>query len=85
MGSCTNQINRIEFNQVQVFEEKGKPEYQGNLSEQRREENQQTQPIYDTEAGNRAQATLVGDKCSYHYTTSAFIGQRSVMELIADS
>ena len=33
MGSCTNQINKM-----QVFDERGKPEYPGkNLSEQRRE------------------------------------------------
>ena len=36
---------QIKLNQMQVFEERGKPEDLGkNLSEQRREENQQTQP-----------------------------------------
>ena len=38
VGSCTNQINQIKFNQMQVFEERGKLEYRGkNLSELRRE------------------------------------------------
>ena len=38
MGLCTNQINQIKFNEMQVVEERGKPEYSGkNLSEQRRE------------------------------------------------
>ena len=51
---------------MQVFQEKGKPEYPGeNLSEQR--ENQQTQPTYDAESENRTRATLVGGECSHHY------------------
>ena len=29
-----------------------------------REENQQTQPTYDAESGNRTRATLVGGECS---------------------
>ena len=37
-----------------------------NLSEQRREENQQTQPSYDTEVENRTRATLVRGECSHH-------------------
>ena len=37
---------QIKFNQRQVFEERGKPEYPGKTS-QSREENQQTQPTYD--------------------------------------
>ena len=31
-----------------------------------RVENQQTQPTYDAESGNRTQATLVGGECSHH-------------------
>ena len=30
------------------------------------ENQQQTQPTYDAESGNRTQATLVGDECSHH-------------------
>jgi len=51
---------------MQVFEERGKPEYLGkNLSELRRE------PTYDTEVGNRTRVTLVGGECSHHYVTTA--------------
>ena len=31
-----------------------------------RVENQQTQPTYDAESGNRTRATLVGGECSHH-------------------
>ena len=34
---------------------------------QGREENQQTLPTYDSEVGNRTQATVVGGECSHHY------------------
>ena len=38
-----NQIDRIKFNQMQVFQERGKPEYPGKyLSEQRRESTNST-------------------------------------------
>ena len=30
------------------------------------ENQQQTQPTYDVESGNRTRATLVGGKCSHH-------------------
>ena len=56
MGSCTNQINQIRFDEMLVFEERGKPEY----PPQSIEENQQTQPTFDSESGNRTRATLVG-------------------------
>ena len=55
---------------MQVFEEKGKPQYPGKTS-QSREESQQTPPTYDTKSGNRTRATLVGGKCSHHYATTA--------------
>ena len=38
---------------------------------QSREENQQTQPTYDTESGNWTRATLVGGECSHHYAKTA--------------
>ena len=48
-------------------------EERGNRSTRRktsrcRVENQQTQPAYDAEYGNRTRATLVGGECSHHYT-----------------
>ena len=71
-GHCKLKLIQIKFNQMQVFEERGKPEYPGkNLSEQRREENQQTQPTYDSESGNRTRTTLMGGESSHHYATTA--------------
>ena len=35
-------------------------------SRSKNEKQQQTQPTYDTESGNRSRATLVGDECSHH-------------------
>ena len=50
---------------VLVFEERGKPKHlEKNLSEQE-ENQQQTQPTYDTRTGNRTQATLVEGGCSH--------------------
>ena len=46
-----------------VLEERGKPEY-GRKTSRSRVENQQTQPTYDAESGNRTRATLVGGECS---------------------
>ena len=43
---------------------------QGKIA-QNREENQQTQPKYHAESGNRTWATLVGGECSHHYHTTA--------------
>ena len=54
---------------VLVFEERGKLEYpEKNLSEQG-ENQQQTQPTYDAESGNRTWATLVVGKHSHHCTS----------------
>ena len=54
-----------------VFEERGKPECpEKNLSEQG-ENQQKTQPAYDTGSGNRTQATLVGGERSHHCATPA--------------
>ena len=53
-----------------VFEERGKPEYPEKTS-RCRVENQQTQPTYDAESGNRTRATLVGGECSHHYAILA--------------
>ena len=43
-----------------VFAEGGKPEYPEKNPRSRDENQQQTQPTYDTETGNRTWATLVG-------------------------
>ena len=43
----------------------GKPEYPEKASRSKDENQQQTQPTYDAESGNRARATLVGGKCSH--------------------
>ena len=53
-----------------VFEEMGKQEYPEKTS-RCRVENQQTQPTYDAESGNRTRATLVEGECSHHCATPA--------------
>ena len=56
---------------MQVFKERGKPEYLGkNLSEQSRGLTKST-PIMMPGLGNQTRATLVGGRCSLHYTTTA--------------
>ena len=49
-----------------VFVEGGKPEYPEKNPRRMDENQQQTQPTYDAESGNRTRATLVGDECSHH-------------------
>ena len=57
-------------NQMLVFDERGKPEYQEeNLSWQSRELTNSI--IYDTECANRTRASLVESKCSHHYANPA--------------
>ena len=50
-----------------------------------REENQQqTQPTYDAETGNRTQATLVGGECSHHCAIPAPLNmKRSALGYLA--
>ena len=48
-----------------VFWGEGKPEYTEKTS-RCRVENQQTQPTYDAEPGNRTRTTWVGSECSHH-------------------
>ena len=52
-----------------VFEQRGKPE--GKTSRSREENQQQTQPTYDVESGNRTRATLVEGECSHHCAIAA--------------
>ena len=52
-----------------VFEERRKLEYPEKNLSSREENQQQTLPTYGVESENRSRATLVGGKCSHHYTT----------------
>ena len=47
-----------------VFAEGGKQKYPEKNPRSRDENQQQTQPTYDAETGNRTWATLVGGECS---------------------
>ena len=49
-----------------VFAEGGKLEHPEKNPQSRDENQQQTQPTYDAETGNRTRAALVGGECSYH-------------------
>ena len=48
------------------FMEGGKPEDPEKNPRSKDENQQQTQPTYDTGAGNRTRATLVEGECSHH-------------------
>ena len=50
--------------EILVFAEGGKAENPEKNPRSRDENQQQTQPTYDAESGNRTRATLVGGKCS---------------------
>ena len=69
-GHCKLKFIQIKFIQMQVFEEGESRSTLGKTSRSR-EEDQQTQPKYDVESGNRTRATLVGGECSHHYATTA--------------
>ena len=49
-----------------IFVEGGKPEYPEKTPRSRDENQQQTQPTYDAETGNRTRAALVGGERSHH-------------------
>ena len=74
-----------------VFVEGGKPEYPEKNPRSRDENQQQTQPTYDAETGNRTRATLVGGKCSHHcaipapYTTCLSLFHNETMQRILNS
>ena len=60
-------VSRSNWNlEMLVFVEGGKPEYPEKNPWSRDENQQQTQPTYDPETGNRTRATLVGGECSHH-------------------
>ena len=51
-------ITRSNYNlEMFVLEERGKPEYPEKTSRSKDENQQQTQPTYDAESGNRTRAT----------------------------
>ena len=62
----------LEYRNVGVWEE-GKTRIHGEKTSQSKDGNQQqTQPSYDTESGNRTRATFVGGaECSHHYAIPA--------------
>ena len=60
-------VSRSNWNlEMLVFVEGGKSEYPEKNPRSRDENQQQTQPTYDAEIGNRTRATLVGGECSHH-------------------
>ena len=60
-------VSRSNWNlEILVFVEGGKPEYSEKNPRSRDENQQQTQPTYDAETGNRTRATLVGGERSHH-------------------
>ena len=65
-------VSRSNWNlEMLVFVEGGRPEYPEKNPRSRDENQQQTQPTYDTESGNRTRVTLVGGECSHHCTIPA--------------
>ena len=54
-----------------VFREGGKPENPEKNPRSKDENQQQTQPTYDTGPGNGTRATLVGGERSHHYAIPA--------------
>ena len=61
-------VSRSKWNlEMLVFVEGGKSEDpEKNPPSRDENQQQQTQPIYDAESGNRIRATLVGGECSHH-------------------
>ena len=66
-GGSSSTVSRSNWNlEVLVFVEGGKPEYPEKNPRSRVENQQQTQPTYDTGYRNRTRATLVGGEHSHH-------------------
>ena len=72
-----------------VFVEGGKPDNPEKNPRSKDENQEQTQPTYDAESGNRTRATLVGCKCFYHCTIPAPLndddGDRNIHKVNLDS
>ena len=65
--SKSNQINLTQHKSNQIkfwFLRRGENRSTRRKTSRSRVENQQTQPTYDAESGNRTRATLVGGECS---------------------
>ena len=59
--------NQMKSNQIKCwFLVRGENRSTRGKTSHSRVENQQTQPTYDAECGNRTRATLVEGKCSHH-------------------
>ena len=56
---------------VMVFEERGTGSTRRKTSRSKDENQQQTQPTYDTGTGNRTRATLVGGEFTHHWAIPA--------------
>ena len=79
----------LEFRNVGVWGRGEKLEYPQKTSQSKDENQQQTQPTYDTNFRNETQATKVGGDCSCHCAIPApkntVIVYRGVCSLIAES
>ena len=63
---CALQAGGIGIWKCWFFMEGGKPENPEKNPRSKEENQQQTQPTYDTGTGSRTRATLVGGECSHH-------------------
>ena len=63
---CTLQAGGIGIWKCGFFVERGKPENPEKNPQSKDENQQQTQPTYDTGTRNRTRATLVEGGCSHH-------------------
>ena len=66
LAQSTNwgRLSTLNWNlEMLVFKERGKLEYPEKNPRSKDENQQQTQPTYDPESGNRVRATLVGGEC----------------------
>ena len=76
-------VSRSNWNlEMLVFVEGGKPEYPEKNPRSGDENQQQTQPTYDAESGNRTRATLVGGECSHHCAIPALIATCLLREMV---
>ena len=63
----------LEFGNVGFFKRGENKNTRGKTSRSKDENQQQTQPTYDAESGNRTRATLVGGECSHHCAIPALL------------
>ena len=71
MPALSSTVSRSNWNlKMLVFVEVGNPEYPEKNPRSKDENQQQTQPTYDAESGNRTRTTLVEGECSHHCAIS---------------